>query len=115
MKKTLFLICIVPLLISCATTYQPNQNGTGYEDVALAEDRFAITFTSNTKNDFTAVKDLALRRAAEVTINQGYEYFTVTKEEQKQTSTGCSCKTPTPIKRNVVFSVSAGLAIVNFF
>ncbi|MEE9347907.1 MAG: hypothetical protein V3U82_06905 [Robiginitomaculum sp.] len=64
---------------ACASTpspYGPKQSagGVGFETTRIESDRFRISYTG--KNAAEA-RDLALRRAAEVTTENGYDWFRV--------------------------------------
>lgn len=66
-------------LASCVqpTPYQPQEGryGAGYSDQRLAANRYRIVFTGNSATARTTVEDYLLRRAAEVTMQAGYNYF----------------------------------------
>lgn len=79
MKKLLIgLPIVLALLVSgCATSYQKAGLTGGFNDYQISKDSFMIKFKGNgfTKKD--RVADFTLLRAAEVTLNNGYSYFTV--------------------------------------
>ena len=67
------------LLAACATSapYAPQQvrGGAGYTDQQLAANRYRVTFTGNASTSRAMVEDALLRRAAEVTLQAGYNNF----------------------------------------
>jgi len=68
--------CLVLLLVSgCATSYgQQNLTG-GYTDKQLRYNSFEIVFDGNAYTSSETVDDFAVLRAAELTIENGYQYF----------------------------------------
>lgn len=64
-----------------ATPYQPLQtsgfgNG-GYSEYQIASDRFRVSFQGNTLTDREQVERYLLFRAAELTVAQGYDWFSL--------------------------------------
>ncbi len=73
----------VALLLGCASGplyQQANNGGFGYSDEQLADDRYAITFKAR-KTDSLTAQNLALARAAQVTLAAGDDWFIVTDNE----------------------------------
>jgi hypothetical protein len=74
---------IAALLSACttATPYQPNIKGQavtgGYSDQRLEADRYRVTFTGNSLTSRETVEGYLLYRAAELTVAQSYDWFTV--------------------------------------
>jgi hypothetical protein len=67
-------------LASCATPtlYAPaDARGYGYREQRVESDRFIVTFAGNAATNSEAVADAALRRAADLTIAEGYDWFEV--------------------------------------
>lgn len=67
------------LLAACAsvTPYQPLHNGVGYSDQKLESNRFRVSFDGNSSTPRETVENYVLYRVAEVTLANGYDYFTV--------------------------------------
>lgn len=86
MRRVLFSLffLIVGLTMSCATnaTYKPRTAIVGYTDRHIFDNKYEITFRGGTSTDMAQVWEWAYRRAAEVTIDNGYTYFAVTSEEE---------------------------------
>ncbi|MEL7130342.1 MAG: hypothetical protein AAGK23_12425 [Pseudomonadota bacterium] len=84
-------------LSACATAtpYQPqvNSNG-GYLDQQIETNRWAISFAGNTLTDRQTVETYLLYRAAELTSQQGFDYFQIvtrdTDVESRFIATGFS-------------------------
>jgi hypothetical protein len=68
-------------LAACETTglYHPasGPQATGYSEQKLETNRWRITFTGGPSTPAGVVQDYALLRAAELTLNMGYQWFTV--------------------------------------
>lgn len=82
-----YLIAIPALLLAaCATAptaYAPSDRGEpGYHDRRIEDDRFQISFTGGPDIGPARTEDLALRRAAEVTLDSGYDWFEVVGRER---------------------------------
>jgi len=71
----LFLFAI--LLTSCATPYQPLSFSGGYNSVALDSNIFKVSFRGNGDTSGERAEDFALLRSAEITIKNGYKYFSI--------------------------------------
>jgi len=87
-KSTLILGFLA--LAGCATPapYAPMTPGqaTGYTDRQLSDNRWRVTFTGNSVTTREMVETNLMRRAAEVTLASGHNYFTFdTRDTQAQT------------------------------
>ncbi len=79
-RKTKALLAFTLLLAasSCVTSYeQEGVFSNGYSDIRLSEDTFIVTFKANEFTPEEKTMKYALQRAAELTVRQGYSYFTV--------------------------------------
>ena len=75
-----------------ATPYQPLKPGAadsgGYSETRIEQDRWKITFHGNSMTSRETVETYLLYRAAELTVNQGDDWFeTVDRQTDKHTST----------------------------
>lgn len=82
MRLTVPLLAISLGLTACAsqpTIYAPAAagSGVGYTDMKIETNRFRVTFDGATDAPRTRVESLALRRAAEITLQEGYDWFEV--------------------------------------
>ena len=88
MKQTLLAItaaiAITGLLAGCLTPskYVPMQNYDGYDDTRLQENVFAVSFAGNEVTSQQRAQDFALLRCAEVTMANGFRYFTTVDAAQ---------------------------------
>jgi len=81
--RTISLIALSAtcLLASCVTAYQPDGISGGYSDKVLTGNTVQVTFRGNRLTPPETVHSFLLRRCAEVTLQDGYNYFAVVHEE----------------------------------
>lgn len=78
-----FVVLCAAALAACATAtpYQPAVGaqgaGYGYAEKRIEDNRYAITFNGNSLTERETVEGYLLYRAAELTLEQGYDYFIV--------------------------------------
>lgn len=94
-SRTMIMAGVVLGLGACAsqTPYQAAESkGTpGYYETIVTKDRYRVTFKGNSITDRDTVRDYAMLRAAEVTLEHGFDWFeTVDKETDKDTRTTTS-------------------------
>ncbi|WP_417471288.1 CC0125/CC1285 family lipoprotein [Maricaulis sp.] len=89
MKRILPLLVLAPVLAltACATAgptrYAPAHEGQyGYSERAIEQDRFMIRFDAGPDTSIEETEDLALRRAAEFTLEQGGDWFVVVRRNR---------------------------------
>ncbi|MEM6414070.1 MAG: hypothetical protein AAF720_05365 [Pseudomonadota bacterium] len=80
--KILISVAITFLLTACATTeptpFEPlNSRGYGYSEIKIEDNRYRIVFAGNGGTPADLVETYALRRAAQVTLENGYDWFRV--------------------------------------
>lgn len=89
-RKTVAVAVAVALsagLVACATPtpYQPNVRGSatsgGYAEVRLEADRYRVTFAGNSLTSRETVEAYLLFRAAELTVQNGYDWFSVVERD----------------------------------
>jgi hypothetical protein len=68
------------VLTSCASPYQREGFGGGYSDAQLSENVFRVGFRGNGYTSADRASDFALIRAAELTLENGFNYFVVVNE-----------------------------------
>ncbi len=95
LKKSAALFVAVALsagLAACATPtpYQPNIRGGssagGYSEVRVEPNRYRVNFTGNSLTSRETVEGYLLFRAAELTVESGYDWFTVVDRDTDKTS-----------------------------
>lgn len=77
-------------LSACATAtpYQPytaaGSASGGYSETRIASDRFRVTFQGNTVTDRERVERYLLYRAAELTVAEGYDWFSLADRDTER-------------------------------
>jgi len=84
MKRLLIAAAATTLLVAgCATAtpYQPLRPGAaasgGFSERPIEQNRWAVSFSGNSLTDRSTVETYLLYRAAELTLSQGYDWFSV--------------------------------------
>lgn len=72
-------------LVSCATKYQPTGFKGGYKDIKLQEDVYRVTSGGNAYTSTEKVQVYALYRAAELTLENGCDYFIIQNQDNDRT------------------------------
>ena len=89
--RILLLAAAAALLAACATQtpYQAAspQDRYGYSETQIEPNRVRITFSGNTLTDRSTVETYMLYRAAETTVQHGYDYFIVANRDTEGRST----------------------------
>ncbi|MBR9912463.1 MAG: hypothetical protein GYB33_19150 [Gammaproteobacteria bacterium] len=81
---TLIFALLTVSLAACSSThpYQRAQgSGFGYKESAISTDRYRVHYKAR-GNDTAEAMDMALLRAAELTLLEGYDWFVVVDREQ---------------------------------
>ena len=85
MLRTLPVISLAAFLASCAggpTPYAPaGDSRYGLTEQQVESDRFRISFSGNSLTDRDTVETYLLYRAAELTLDQGYDYFRLAQRD----------------------------------
>lgn len=76
-------------LAGCATAptvYGPaaTADAVGWRATRIEQDRYRVSFRGNPDKNGPQVEDLALRRAAEITLQDGYQWFRVVTRNTEQ-------------------------------
>ncbi|WP_309646076.1 CC0125/CC1285 family lipoprotein [Phenylobacterium sp.] len=83
-------LALAALVSACATAtpYQPNLPGQsvsgGFSEQRLEGDRFKVSFAGNSLTSRDTVEAYLLFRAAELTVAQGYDWFTVVERDTER-------------------------------
>lgn len=82
MKRLIATLALGLALAACSsgpTRYIPALDGDdmGYREQRIEEQRFRVSFRANPDLKAAEAEDMALRRAAELTIQNGYQWFQV--------------------------------------
>ena len=79
------------LLAACAgkpTPYQQAQGGYGYSEQRIEENRYRVSFAGNSATSRPTVEDYLLYRAAELTVQNGHDWFEVADRDTVQDYAG---------------------------
>lgn len=100
MKRALLpnLLVVMYLLISgCATPYGNESVVGGFSVFPEAADKFRISLRSNAFTSLSQAENIVLLKAAEVTLDAGYERFLVTSNNLTTKPVGQSLFTQNPL------------------
>lgn len=105
-------------LLACAsqTPYQAaeGKGEPGYYETIVTKDRYRIIFTGNSITDKETVRDYAMLRAAEVTMEHGFDWFeTVDRETDKKTRTTTTGGTVGPSFQTTYYTAQSCDALGN--
>jgi hypothetical protein len=89
MKRLLLSALAALALAACATAptvYGPaaTADAAGYRSTKIETDRYRVSFRGNPDLKGPQVEDLALRRAAEITLADGYQWFRIVDRHTEQ-------------------------------
>ncbi|WP_299692172.1 hypothetical protein [Hydrocarboniphaga sp.] len=98
-RKVVFFMSATALLLSACASQMPYQPAAradtyGYSETKLTSDRYRVVFTGNASTPADATRDFALLRAAELTLQNGNDWFqlasrnTDTKTQASTVDTG---------------------------
>ncbi len=83
MRKTISIIlCLIFFISGCATPYQKKGFTGGFVDSPLGQDTFRVSYQGNGYTSRHTVSNYLLYRCAEITIENGYDYFQTLDENQ---------------------------------
>jgi len=81
--RTTVLGLAVAGLTACygPTAYKPREDGYGYSELKLESNRYRVTFAGNSATSRETVENYLLYRAAELTLDRGYDYFVMISQD----------------------------------
>jgi hypothetical protein len=88
MTRTLIAVLLTGLLAACATPYGKYGVAGGYTDNRIDENTFSISVDTNGFTSQQTTSMHALYRAAELTVESGFDYFVIFGRESNPTSMG---------------------------
>jgi hypothetical protein len=81
----------VAILAGCTrvqpTPYQPAVDGYGYSEHQIEDNRYWVSFAGNDETPASTVQKYWLYRIAELTLDHGYDYFTVVDRNLERSTT----------------------------
>lgn len=93
-------LAIAAVLAACATEtpYSPaDDRGYGFTEQKIESDRYRITFAGNSLTDRQTVETYLLYRAAELTLQNGFDFFQLTENDTEAKRTYSSTGPNSPI------------------
>ncbi len=99
MKK---IILLSLLLCGCVTPYQRNNYSGGFSEMKLNSDLFEVSFRGNGYTGQSTVKRYFLRRCAEVTLENGFDYFVFVDQDAYSNNYGGSATERGTISKDFV-------------
>lgn len=86
--RVLLAASLLILLGACAmeTPYQPSEGRYGYSEQQIEDNRYRVTFTGNPSTPRDTVQNYLLYRAAELTVQQGFDHFTVVDRDVERST-----------------------------
>ncbi len=89
MFRALICFCTLVTLGACATAtpYQQAADGAyGFEEIAIENDRFRVIFRGNSLTERETVENYLLHRAAELTLERGYDHFFIVERDTESST-----------------------------
>jgi hypothetical protein len=82
---TLSTLCLVA---ACAkpTPYQPANGGYGYSEQQIEDKRYRVSFEGNASTPRAEVQNYLLYRAAELTVQNGFDYFIIVDRDLERST-----------------------------
>lgn len=68
------------------TPYQAGDGTYGYSEQQIEDNRYRVTFSGNPSTSRETVQDYLLYRAAELTVTEGFDYFTVVNQDVERST-----------------------------
>ncbi len=91
MRNAAIVILALTALAACATStpYGPAPEGGGYgfSEQQIETDRYRVTFSGNSSTTRETVENFLLYRAAELTVEHGFDYFTMLESDTEEKTT----------------------------
>lgn len=86
--KVCFVLISLGLLVGCATVtpYRAAQHSDdyGYQEQKIEQDRYRVSFAGNSSTSRQTVENYLLFRAAELTLEQGKDYFVIVNSDTEK-------------------------------
>ena len=96
-RETFLALAVACGLAACATStpYQPaDRGGYGFSDQRIEETKYRITFRGNSSTSRETVENSLLYRAAELTVESGFDYFVVSEQDTEANKRYSSSPSP---------------------
>jgi hypothetical protein len=90
LREALLGLVALGVLAGCGggpTPYQPASGRYGYSEQQIEDNRYRVTFAGNDLTPADTVQNYLLYRAAEITLDRGYDYFTMVDRNLDRSTT----------------------------
>lgn len=111
MIKRLGLASLVLVLTGCTTPYTSDGLLGGYSEVQLSENVWRVSFQGNGFTSRERAVDMALLRSADLTIQQGYNYFAFSDSKSRTDTLGVGTTPTTAYTTGNTTTITGGQAI----
>ena len=89
-REALLGVAVLGVLAGCGggpTPYQPASDRYGYSEQQIEDNRYRVTFAGNDLTPADTVQNYLLYRAAEITLDRDYDYFTMVDRNLDRSTT----------------------------
>jgi hypothetical protein len=87
LRTLIVLLTLAIAACATATPYQPASEGLGYSQQRLESNRFKVSFAGNSLTPRETVENYLLYRAAEVTLEGGFDWFLLVNQDTEKDTT----------------------------
>ena len=81
--KNIFVIISICFFAGCATQYKADGLTGGYSQIQINEKTWQVTFRGNGYTSKNRAQKFAMRRAAEITLEQDFTHFIITQSSSQ--------------------------------
>jgi len=87
------LILLFGAIVTSCTAYQPSGITGGYTEIKLAQNVYRVSFSGNGYTSPVRANDFALLRSAELTLENGFNYFVIVDADKYSTTSSYTTQT----------------------
>jgi hypothetical protein len=99
--KRFTLVVVAALISGCATGYNAKGLTGGYSDVQIDENTYRVSYSGNKFTDPSKLESLLIYRAADLTVQKGFDWFTLRDKSSEGKWSGQYGKTGTIVSGEV--------------
>lgn len=85
-RISIFFFVVLFSFQGCSTGYYSNSIGSGFEDSQISPDTFEIVFSGNGYTSRQKCDDMALLRASDIALNNGFSHFKIIQRNKGEDS-----------------------------
>jgi hypothetical protein len=83
-----FLLAAIGGCTTSPTPYQAAADGYGYADQQIEQNRYRVSFSGNSATSRETIENYLLYRAAQLTVDNGYDHFALVNQEVEAYGSG---------------------------